>query len=68
MNEWMNDVFINVWFAQVNNKETKLDWKLNCAGQQRVRLTNSWPRDNYEHKLQITQYKWKIYNIQITEQ
>jgi len=46
-------------FAQVDNTETKLDWKLQCAGQQVVKLTNSWPRDKYKLKLQIKQYKLK---------
>ena len=62
VSDWLTD------FAQVDNTETKLDWKLQCAGQQGVKLTNSWPRDKYKLKLLIKQYKLKIYKLQITEQ
>ena len=50
-------------FAKVySNKIRQLvyNYKLQCAGQQGVKLTNSWPRDKYKLKLQIKQYKLKI--------
>ena len=59
----MTDWLIDWLFAQVDNTETKLDWKLQCAGHQWVKLANSWHRDKYKLKLQIKQNKLKIYKL-----
>ena len=59
---WLTDFRL---FAQVDNTETKLYWQLQCAVQQGVKLTNSWPRDKY--KLNYRLNSIQVENIQISE-